>query len=68
MKKTLLLLVLLLILVVGVLFSVARPLAPKVSAYGDTHCWCEYRGNGIWCYRCCDALGCYDLYCDSSCP
>lgn len=66
MKKLGLVLILLGILVLGLF--VAAP-APIANADVQTQCWCVYRGLGVWCYYCCDLVnGCYDLYCDMTCP
>lgn len=65
MRRVLFGLGLLVILLLGVL--VAGSAVPPATA-NPTYCWCEYMGGGWWCYRCCDATGCEDLYCDWECP
>ena len=67
MRKVVLVLVLLSILLLGLFVGIAP--TPSATADAQTHCWCVYRGFGVWCYHCCDAVnGCYDLYCDAECP
>ncbi|MGQ9684585.1 MAG: hypothetical protein ACUVX9_18840 [Anaerolineae bacterium] len=30
----------------------------------ETTCWCYWNSaKRVYCYRCCDIYGCYDLYC-----
>ena len=69
MKKVILALILLGIVLLGILVGPGAVRTTSAAEVEFTHCFCVYRGAGLWCYRCCDLVnGCYDLYCDSSCP
>ena len=69
MKKVTLALILLGIVLLGILVGPGLVRTTTAAEVERTYCWCVYRGAGLWCYRCCDMVsGCYDLYCDSSCP
>jgi hypothetical protein len=64
-RKKLIVLALTVALVLVALTGGASHPAPVLSdVRPQTYCSCYWNGGmGVWCYRCCSAMGCSDLYC-----
>ncbi len=65
-KRRLILVGLILVFAVTLLVgSAAHPVTVRSDVKPQTTCWCYWNPTlRQWCYKCCDAHGCYDLYCD----
>ena len=48
--------------------SAAQPVTVRSDGGGvQPQTYCQWYWNGaiqLWCYRCCDVYGCYDMFCD----
>jgi hypothetical protein len=64
-RKRLIVLALTIALVLVALAGGASHPAPALSdVRPQTYCWCYWNPTlAAWCYKCCSAMGCGDLYC-----